>query len=66
MSCGCAERMRNYVLPHTGFVQDGDDWTNTQTGEVIADSDIDHHHTRLTLQISSRRVRSFWAQIGGR
>ena len=66
MACGCAERMRNYVLPHTGFVRDGDRWTNAQTGESIADSDIDHHHTRLTAQIGRRLVRDFWAKLEGK
>lgn len=65
--CNCAERMRNYVLPHTGFRQseDGTLWTNVRTGEVIADADIDHHHTRLTAEIGLRRIRNFWNTLGG-
>jgi len=69
MGCGCAERMRNYVLPHTGYkatdLGDRIVWIGPD-GDEIDDRDIDHHHTRLTAQIGRRLVRDFWAKLEGK
>jgi hypothetical protein len=51
--------MRRYVMPPMGFhlnEQEGV-WINDDTGERIADSDIEDHHARLTAGLAARRAR---------
>lgn len=64
MACGCAERMRTYVLPATGYKLEGDEWVHP-THPPIPDADVEDHHTKLTAQIGMRAVRSFWAKLEG-
>lgn len=57
MGCGCAERMRKYILPRFGYVFDevAKTWTNNDIPEedlrVINDTSVAAYHTRLTIQI---------------
>lgn len=49
MSCGCAKRMREYVLPEAGFNLQGDRWVGPEGAEVL-DSEVEEHHTKLMLK----------------
>lgn len=71
MSCGCANRMRQYVLPGLGFVLDepSQTWLNPtfpdDTLQSIPDADIKKHHLKLTVELaiaySVGQFRQFWA-----
>lgn len=71
MPCGCAERMRQHVLPLLGFVHLGDVWVNGEFPEPalreIPDVDVEQHHTRLTSHLTMAWVRekfSAWVAAG--
>ena len=52
MGCGCAKRMRTHVLPLAGyeFSETKNSWIKGD--EVIPDSQVEKHHTKLVLQNS--------------
>lgn len=50
MGCGCADRMRKYVLPTVGYTRTGSLWVHP-TREPIPDAEVESHHSRLTLEI---------------
>lgn len=56
MSCGCAGRMREYVLPSLGFVKQGDVWMNPMFPEPslqrVLDSEVELHHLALTSRMT--------------
>jgi len=71
MGCGCAERMRKYILPRFGYVFDeaAKTWINNDISEedlrVINDASVAAYHTRLTIQIflqSGRAKFLEWAK----
>lgn len=55
MSCGCADRMRKYVLPSLGFTLQNNEWINDDFPESslrhIKDEDVDLHHLSLTSRM---------------
>jgi hypothetical protein len=55
MACGCAERMRHYVLPWLGFALVGTVWENSAFPEpslrAVPDEDVEAHHTALTARM---------------
>lgn len=55
MACGCASRMRRYILPWAGFQKEGDFWINERFPNVdlrvIKDSDVEQHHAALTTHL---------------
>lgn len=55
MGCGCAERMREHVLPEAGYVRVGDVWIDESDGDRIPDADVEAHHTRLTIKRNKLR-----------
>lgn len=55
MACGCASRMRTYVLPLAGYVELAGVWVNPKMPDdlqVIGDDDVAKHHGRLTARIA--------------
>ena len=53
MSCGCAGRMRKYILPRFGYRQDGDQWVH-DTEPAIPDTEIGLHYTAIMVQLVKR------------
>ena len=66
MACGCADRMRKYILQQAGYTYNisMETWEH-DTEPTILDEDIEDHHTRLTAQIGLRIARSFWDRLEG-
>ena len=50
MGCGCAARMRKYIMPAAGYTLVEVTWTHP-TWDPILDTDVEQHHTRLTLKV---------------
>ena len=65
MSCGCAKRMRDQVLPRTGYTYDplASLWTHESTGETIRDSEIEDHHTRLAAKVIGKTVTNWFTKL---
>ena len=71
MSCKCAARMREYILPYFGFGFNNDIklWVNLNFADedlrVIRDEDVERHYTQLTtkmiLEFGKHKFAS-WAQ----
>jgi Fe-S-cluster containining protein len=55
MGCGCAQRMRELVLPEAGYVLVDGVWIDHEDGDAIPDGEIENHHTRLTLKRNKLR-----------
>lgn len=47
--CGCAKRMREKVLPEAGYTVFEGAWIGPD-GDIILDSEVEEHHTRLMLK----------------
>lgn len=45
----CADKLRKFILPEAGYRKVGDAWVDDSTGDSIPDTDVENHHTRLTL-----------------
>lgn len=67
MGCNCANRMRKYVLPLLGYEPDlmRFGWVHKKTGEFIADTEIEAHHTRLTAQLGLKRAKGLFTRFAG-
>ena len=71
MSCGCAERMRKYILPFAGYVYMDGIWINySEIDEElrnIPDGEVNKYHSRLTVKImysfGRKRFKSWWESI---
>lgn len=64
MGCGCANRMRKYVLPTMRYELEDGMWTNEETGDVIPDAEVEEHYTRLTARIMGDAVKNFFSITG--
>lgn len=55
MSCGCAGRMRKYVLPFFGYELDVNEGVWRRAGAPgIPDNEVSEHYTRLIAEIVLR------------
>jgi len=62
MGCGCAGRMREIVLPRTGYTLKNGQWTHP-TREPIPDTEVESSHSRLTLEILQMEGRDRAAKL---
>lgn len=65
MGCGCADRMRKYVLPKVGYTKKGDLWIHP-TRDPIHESEVESHHSRLTLEIMQKVGKERAARLAKR
>lgn len=58
MGCGCADRMRKWVLPRLGFFYWEGLWINDSGDdlEIIQDEEVEKHNAMLTARLVGRRV----------
>jgi len=56
MSCGCAARMRQYILPALGYELWEDRWAHPDgTMPTVSEDDVEHYYSRLTAQLVALR-----------
>ncbi len=65
MSCGCASRMRKYVLPFFGYELNDGMWLRPGM-QGIPDTEVADHYSRLTAQIvaefGARKLKELFHQ----
>ena len=54
MSCGCAARMRRFVLPKMGYEIIGEWWLH-KTEPPISNAEVEVHYTRLMTRLVAQR-----------
>lgn len=71
MACGCANRMRKYILPTMGYTLQEGVWKNSDIGNVdlqdIPDEEIGKYYTELTARIAiaygKKRFYNWWSNV---
>jgi hypothetical protein len=71
MSCGCAGRMRRYILPNMGYSLEDGVWKNPDMDDEnlreISDEDISRYYTELTVRLAitygKKKFYNWWSGI---
>lgn len=67
MCAGCANRMRDYVLPRLGYRLEGTDWVYEGFPDPqlqrVPDRDVEQHHLGLTARMLVAVGRRRWRAL---